>query len=99
MEPTFEFGKLQNGGILMLCSESLPQKIKHVEYYCEPKIFILTFHNNENGENDYMINYELNEKAAKIVEESTSDTILLVDAHNTSDVKGYSVPFLKLGQQ
>ena len=43
MQPKFELGKLRDGGIVMMCDESFPANVKHVEYYCDAKIFVLVF--------------------------------------------------------
>lgn len=97
MQPKFELGKLRDGGIVMMCDESFPANVKHVEYYCDAKIFVLVFYTTQDGEPDHMVNYELKDGPAQTVEESKGETILLVDAKNTKELKGYNVPLLKLG--
>ena len=96
-EAKFEFGKLRDGGIVMMCSQDFSAKVKQVEYYSDAKIFILTFFNPIDGNADYMIQYELKDDAAQVIDESLPETILLVEAKNRMDIKGYNVPLIKSG--
>jgi hypothetical protein len=97
LETKFELGKLRNGGVSMLCNSELPKHVEQVEYYQDCKIFILTFFSPQNGEESLMIQYELKDKSAKVIEEAQGDQILLVDASNTRNPIGYLVPLIRLG--
>lgn len=97
LETKFELGKLRNGGISMICNSGLPKHIKQIEYYRDCKVFVLTFLSPQDGENDLMIQYELKDKSAKVVEETEEDQILLVDASDRRNPVGYLVPLLRSG--
>jgi hypothetical protein len=97
LETKFELGKLRNGGVSMICNSELPKNVKQIEYYQDCKIFILTFFSTQNGEESLMIQYELKDKSAKVVEETQEDQILLVDASNVRNPIGYMVPLIRSG--
>lgn len=97
LDVQFEIGRLRDGGFAMFCNRDIPSQVKQVEYYCDARIFILTFFSLIDGEKDHMIQYEVSSKTASFLEELDDESVLMVASTNFDDVRGYEVPFIKSG--
>lgn len=88
-----ELGKLNDGGLVIMCDSPFPHEIRRIEYYREQHLMMLVY-DNPTHEGDLM-HYELNGIAAQSVESSPS--VLVVDHSPDRKLYSYDVPLVQVG--
>lgn len=88
-----ELGILNDGGVLLVSDEPLPDLVKRVEFYRDQRLFMLVYDNN--NEDTELMHYEVPDVMAYPVEKSPS--VIIYSLFPDHEPIGYKVPLIKIG--
>ena len=89
-----KLGRTDKGHLVLHSNETLPSKVKRVEYYREQKLFTLSFEDEE--EEDRLMSYELSDDIAELVKASP-DVIIVALTKEDEDPEKYLCPLVQVG--
>ena len=89
-----ELGILNDGGVMMVSDQPLPDLVKRVEYYREQRLFLLVY-NNSDQHDDEMLEYEIPADMSKPVE--SAPNVIIYSLYPDHEPIGYKAPLIKIG--
>lgn len=90
-----ELGQLKDGRLILASNQPFPADVMRVEYYRDPRLFILVYENGADRPDDLMPCEIAAEMAHKI--ESSADVMVVAMAENGQEPYGYQVPLIQVG--
>lgn len=95
MDAKFSLGTLPDGQLVLICDNAMiPSVIRDVEYYIESKLVLLNFLDGQEEES-FLIPFELNEEASRLVKSTKDCSIVVVGYTRSNGTETFIVPFFK----
>ncbi|MCB1722003.1 MAG: hypothetical protein KDI11_09630 [Alphaproteobacteria bacterium] len=88
-----ELGILNDGGVVLVSDNPLPEVVRRVEYYRDQRLFMLVYNNDDEGQ---LMDYEIPEDMSHPIEKSPN--VIIYTMFKNHDPIGYKVPLIKVGE-
>lgn len=88
-----ELGILNDGRVMLVCDQPLPDVVRRVEYYKDQRLFTLVY--NDSGLDDQLMECEIPTDMTVPVEQSPN--VIIFSLFPDLEPLGYKVPLIKVG--